>query len=106
MASCSSSALRSLSPASQFHVDLRSTSKRTGFPTPVPAEAGPMPTYEGLGPDDRDCIQDRWKPSIQQDQEQAIATRELDAAAHFTPQNDQLIPEHRVLCLKSALRLV
>jgi hypothetical protein len=51
----------------QIHVDLRSTSKRAGFPTPVPTEAGPMPTHEGLGPDDRDGLQDRWKPSIQQD---------------------------------------
>jgi hypothetical protein len=51
----------------------------------------------GLGPDDRDCIHDRRKPSIQQDQEQAIAARELDAAAHFTPQHDQLMPERRVL---------
>src|SRR5437667_8393890 len=51
----------------QIRVDLRSTSKRAGFPTPVPTEAGPMPTHEGLGPDDRDGLQDRWKPSIQQD---------------------------------------
>jgi hypothetical protein len=31
--------------------------------------------------------------------------RELDAAAHFTPQHNQLMPERRVLCFKSALRL-
>jgi len=29
----------------------------------------------------------------------------MDAAAHFTPQHDQLMPERRVLCFKSALRL-
>src|SRR5205823_9763142 len=36
----------------QIRVDLRSTSKRAGFPTPVATEAGPMPTHERLGPDD------------------------------------------------------
>jgi hypothetical protein len=31
--------------------------------------------------------------------------RELDAAANFPPQHDQLMSERRVLCFKSALRL-
>jgi hypothetical protein len=64
-----------------------------------------MPTYEGLGPDDGDDFQDRWKPSIQLDEEQAIAVRELDATVHLPPQHDQLMSKRRVLCLKSALRL-
>src|SRR4029450_1738484 len=89
----------------QIHVDLRSTSKRAGFPTPVPTEAGPMPTHEGLGPDDRDGLQDRWEPSVQLDQEQAIAVREVDATAHPPLQHNQLMSECRVLCLKSALGL-
>ena len=55
---------------------------RAGFPMPVPTEAGPMPTHEGLGPDDGDGLEDRWKPSIQLNQEQTIAVRELDATAH------------------------
>jgi hypothetical protein len=32
-------------------------------------EAGPMPTHDGLGSDDRDSLEHRWKPSIQLDQE-------------------------------------
>jgi hypothetical protein len=36
-----------------------------GFPTPVPTEAGPMPTDKGLGPDDRHGLEDRRKPAIQ-----------------------------------------
>src|SRR5258707_4285125 len=51
----------------QIRGDLRSASKRAGFPTPVPAKAGPMPTHQGLGPDNRDRLEDRWKPSIQLD---------------------------------------
>ena len=66
----------------QFRGDLRSASKRAGFPTPVPTEASSMPTHEGLGPDNRDGLEDRWKPSIQQDQEQAISVRELGTTAH------------------------
>src|SRR6266567_2990951 len=89
----------------QVRVDLRPTSKEAGFPTPVPAEAGPMPTHEGLGPDDRDGLEDRWKPSIQVDQEQAIPVREVDTTTRFPLQHDQLMSERRVLCLKSALRL-
>jgi hypothetical protein len=64
-----------------------------------------MPTHEGPGPDDRDGVQDRWKPSIQLDQEQAIAVREVDTITHLPPQHNQLVSERRVLCLKSALRL-
>ena len=89
----------------QVCVDLRPTSQGSGFPTPVPAEAGTMPTHEGLGPDDRDRLQDRRKPSIQLDQEQPIAVCELDATSHLPPQHGQLMPERSVLRLKSALRL-
>src|ERR1700704_2634258 len=54
----------------QVRVDLRPASKVAGFPTPVLAEAGSVPPHEGLGPDDRDGLEDRWKPSIQLDEEQ------------------------------------
>jgi hypothetical protein len=63
-----------------------------------------LPTYERRRPDDRDGLEDRWKPSIQYDQEQAIPIREWDATAHPPPQHNQLMSECRVLCLKSALR--
>ena len=64
-----------------------------------------MPTDQGLGPDDRDVLEHRWKPSIKLDQEQAIAVREVDTTAHLAPQYDKLMSECGVLCLKSALRL-
>src|SRR5258705_7434637 len=44
----------------QFRIDLRSASKRAAFPPPVPTEAGSMPTYETLGTDDRDGLENRW----------------------------------------------
>jgi hypothetical protein len=48
----------------QFPIDLRSASERAGFPPPVPTEASSVPTYKSLGTDDRDGLEDRWKPSI------------------------------------------
>src|SRR5258707_2469890 len=89
----------------QVRVDLGPASKGAGFPPPVPTEAGSMPTYESLGTDDRDGPEHRWKPSIQQDQEQAISICELDATPHPALQHNQLMTERRVLGLKSALRL-
>src|SRR5207247_11289056 len=71
----------------QIRVDLRSTSKGAGFPTPVPTEAGAMPADEGLRSDDRDGIRERWDASIQLDKEQVIAVGELDETA--TPALDQ-----------------
>jgi hypothetical protein len=87
----------------QVRVDLRLASKRAGFPTPVPAEAGSVPSHEGLGADNRDGLEDRWKPSIQLDQEQAIPIREVNATTHLPPQYDQLMSERGIFCLKPAL---
>ena len=63
-----------------------------------------MPADEGLGADDRDGLEHRWKPSIQLDQEQAIPVREVDTTTHPPLQHDQLMSDHRVFCLKSAYR--
>jgi len=68
-------------------------------------KAGTMPPLERLGPDDRENIQDRWKPAIQLDKEPAGAVREPDPAMQFTPQNDQLMSERRILSFKPALPL-
>jgi hypothetical protein len=39
------------------------------------------------------------------DKKPAIVVCEPDPALHLTPQNDQLMSEHRILSLKPALRL-
>src|SRR6266478_1956153 len=92
-----------LDQRAQVRVELRSTSKGAGFPLPISPEAGPVPAHKGLRPDDRDGLEDRWKPSIQHDQEQAIPICELDATSHPALQHNQLMTERRVLGLKSAL---
>ena len=63
-----------------------------------------MPADDGLRSDDRDGVEDRWKPSIQADQEQAIPVREVDTTTRFPLQHDQLMSERRVLRLKSAMQ--
>src|ERR1700720_4888053 len=75
------------------------------FATPVAAKTGTMPAHQGLGPDDRDRLENRWKPAIQLDEEQAIAARELDPTAHLALQHNQLLPQRGVLCFKLALGL-
>src|SRR3979409_2390806 len=42
----------------QVRVDLRPASKGAGFPTPVPAEAGSVPSHEGLGAGHRGGLAD------------------------------------------------
>jgi hypothetical protein len=75
------------------------------LPTPVAAKAGPVPTHERLGPDDRENLQDRWKPAIQPDQEPAIMVCQPDPTVQPTPQDNQLMSKHRVLGFKPQLRL-
>src|SRR5258708_3671343 len=58
-----------------------------------------------LGPNDGDCLQDRWKLPIQLNEEQPIAFCEFQATSHLPPQHSQLMPERCVLRLKSALQL-
>ena len=89
----------------QVRINLRSPSPGARFPTPVAAKSGPMPAHDGLGSDDRENIQDRREPSIQLDQEPAIAVREPDPPLHLAPQDDQLMSERCIFCLKPALRL-
>ena len=56
--------------------------------TPVPAEAGSVPSHEGLGSNNCDGLEDCRKPPIQMDEEQTITIREPDMSAHLPPQYD------------------
>jgi hypothetical protein len=64
-----------------------------------------MPTDERLGTDNRDDLQDRRKPSIQLDEEQAIAVRKPDAPMHHPAQHNHLVSERSIFGFKPALRL-
>jgi len=67
------------------------------------ASSSPMPAHQRLGTDDREHLQDRWKPPIQLDEKPAIAVRAQDPAPHLAPQNVQLMSECQVLCASSRL---
>jgi hypothetical protein len=64
-----------------------------------------VPTQERLRPDDCENLQDRWKPAIQLNKEQAIMVREPDATMRPAHQDNQLMSKHRVLSFKPQLRL-
>jgi len=64
-----------------------------------------MPTREGRGTDNRENLQDRWKPAIQLDEEPTIVFREPDATTQVAPQDNQLVSEPGILRLKPDLRL-
>src|ERR1700731_3660879 len=69
----------------QLRVDLRSPSQRARLPTPVAKKAGPVPTHERLGPDDRKALQDRRNPAVQLDKEPAVMVREPDVTMEPAP---------------------
>jgi hypothetical protein len=89
----------------QLRVDLRSPSHRARLPTPVATKAGPVPTQERLGPDDRKDLQDRRNPAVQLVKEPAIMVRKPDATIEPAPQDILLMSKHRVLGFKPYLRL-
>ena len=66
-----------------------------------------MPSHQGLGPDDRDGLEDRWKPSIQLDQEQAISVHLPGFLTVTTSENFPLIQGSYtyVFCSKAVLGL-
>jgi hypothetical protein len=56
-----------------------------------------MPAHQRLWPDDLKNLQDRRKPAIKLDEEQAIAIAQPNPAPARPLQDDQLVPEHRDL---------
>jgi len=64
-----------------------------------------MPAHKCLGPDDRNSAEDSRKPTIELDEEQAIAIGKVNTTAHLALQHNQLMSERGILCFKPALRL-
>jgi hypothetical protein len=89
----------------QIGLDLWPPSPSARLPTAVAAKARPVPTHKGQGPDNCENLQDCWKPAIELDKEPAIMVREPDATMQPAPQDNQLMPKHRVLNLEPHLRL-
>ena len=66
-------------------------------------EALAVPAQQRLGLDNRDGVQGRWEPAIELDEEPAITVGQLDAAAYFPLQHNDLLPERGILGRKLAL---
>jgi hypothetical protein len=64
-----------------------------------------VPVDERLGTDDGKNLNDRRTPAVKQDKEPAIIVGKPDATMEPAPQNNQLMPKHRVLSFKPYLRL-
>jgi hypothetical protein len=63
-----------------------------------------MPPHERLRLNNCDNLQNRWKPSIQLDQEPAVVVCKPDPARHFSPQNYQLMSKCCILSLKRPVK--
>src|SRR6266478_9606764 len=88
----------------QTRIDWWPASQVLRFPAPIAAKARAMPSHQRLGSDGRHHLHDRWKPSIQLEEEQPIAVRELDPAAHLALKHNQLTSERGIVSLKPADR--
>ena len=70
------------------------------LPAPVQAEAGSMPTQNGVRLDDRDGGQHRRKQTIEPDEEQPVDYRQLRLRRTAPAQHAQLMPQYDDLGLK------
>jgi hypothetical protein len=61
--------------------------------------------YQRFGSNDYDNRKDRRKPATELNEEPAVVVRETSPALQLTPQDRQLMSEHRILSLKPDLRL-
>src|SRR5262249_8540939 len=89
----------------QLGIERRPSHARARLPSPVPAKSSPVPPEESLRTYDGDDFQDRGKPAVQLDKEQAIAACGPDPFAHPPPQDNQLLSKRGVLRFKPAPRL-
>jgi hypothetical protein len=88
----------------QTRIDWWPASQVPGFPAPIAAKTGAMPSHQRLGSDGRHYLHDRWKPPIQLEEEQPIAVRELDPTVHLALKDNQLTSERGILSLQPADR--
>jgi hypothetical protein len=63
----------------QFRGNRRPTSWIARLPAPVATKSSTVPAHDRLGLNNRDCSQDRRKPTVQLHEEQAIGISELNA---------------------------
>jgi hypothetical protein len=70
---------------------------QSGRPAANLCQSAGADPHNRLGPVDPHGLEDRRKPTIQLDEEQAIGVCELDATAQPALQHNQLMPERGIL---------
>ena len=88
----------------QVRLDQRSPSPWPRLPTPVEAEAGPVPANKGLGLDHGQHGEDRREPVIKLHEEPAIAVSQRDATFDLASQHKNLLPQQLILSDEITLR--
>ena len=63
-----------------------------------------MPSNNGLGPDDRQCISKVWKSSIEADEDQPVQGAEAEPLGSGAPEDNDLLTQHQVLGFKARPR--
>jgi hypothetical protein len=74
--------------------------KERDFRRQLAAKARAVPVDKRLGTDDVENLKNRWKPAVKQHKEPAIIVGKPDATMEPAPQNNQLMPKHRVFSLQ------
>jgi hypothetical protein len=72
----------------------------TGFPSPVGGEAHPMPTHDGLWPDDRYGVKDARKATIKPNEQGPIGPSQIQPTWRTLPKHIQLMPQDQNLGFK------
>ena len=85
----------------QLGINLGPPSAIARPPAPVAAKPSAMPPNERLRPDDLEDPNNRWKPAIQLDEEQAVTVGQPRSAPARAPYYDQLLAKNRILRLQS-----
>src|SRR5262245_38348486 len=87
----------------QFRRDRWPSSAIPGFPVPVVTAALAVREQQRRCVDKRDGVQDRWEPAVELEEDPAITVGQLDAAAYFPLQHNDVLPKRGILERKLAL---
>src|SRR5271166_2513617 len=75
----------------------RSSPVRPRLPTPIGSEPSTVPANDGLGPDDRKCISQVRKQSIEADEDHPVDSIEAEPLRHGALQDNDLLTQGQVL---------
>jgi hypothetical protein len=75
--------------------DPRSTSARTGLPSPVSGKAHSVPTHDSLGPDDGNGVKDARTATIEPNEQSTVGPTQMRSTWCAPLQNIELMPQYQ-----------